>query len=124
MKRRPTIEAAMPGRMLLSVRPERRLHGETMGRRASRTAGAVRGGIQGGAHPRLGYSAQLINKHLQLLRHLDRWLDEANIGVGEIATKRAEVFFRAVLRPMSLPHLSPTWSDDDWVDSQGVRSPG
>jgi hypothetical protein len=49
---------------------------------------------------------------------------EELIGVGEIATKRAEVFFRAVLRPMSLPHLSPTWSDDDWVDSQGVRSPG
>jgi len=44
---------------------------------------------------RLGYSAQPIKKHLQLLWQLSRWLQDGHLDVGDLATDRVEQFFQS-----------------------------
>lgn len=44
---------------------------------------------------RLGYTRSPRKKHLYLLAHLSRWLDEQGLGLAELATARVEPFFAA-----------------------------
>jgi site-specific recombinase XerD len=53
---------------------------------------------------RLGYTASPTKKHLYLLAHLSRWLDEQGVDVADLATPRVEPFF-AARREAGVPNL-------------------
>lgn len=44
---------------------------------------------------RLGYTKSPSKKHLYLLAHLSRWLDEQGLGIAELVTIQVEPFFAA-----------------------------
>jgi integrase/recombinase XerD len=44
---------------------------------------------------RLGYTKSPVKKHVYLLAHLSRWLDEQGLDVADVATSRVELFFAA-----------------------------
>lgn len=44
---------------------------------------------------RLGYSESARSRHLQLMAHLSRWLDDEHADVAVLATERVEGFFQA-----------------------------